>query len=54
LSEYKKRTGIDLMGEWPEETPLPWDRYCTYKKDSMLKLKKAMVKKYERTKAETN
>jgi hypothetical protein len=43
LSEYRRIVGVDLMGEWPEEKPLPWDRYCIYDKDIMLKLYKKAI-----------
>jgi radical SAM superfamily enzyme YgiQ (UPF0313 family) len=44
LKEYQKITGIDLIGEWPTDKPLPWDKYCLYKKDLMLNIYKKKVK----------
>jgi len=47
LSEYKKATGQGLMEEWPVDTPLPWDRYCLYERDAMLKLYQKAIKPEE-------
>ncbi len=38
FSEYRRAAGVDLMGPWPENKPLPWDRCCIYDRDVMLKL----------------
>lgn len=43
FSEYQKATGTNLMGEWPVDKPLPWDRYCIYERDVMLKLYRKAV-----------
>lgn len=38
LAEYERLVGAPLMGEWPIEKSLPWDEYCVYDKDLMLRL----------------
>jgi hypothetical protein len=43
LKEYKKSVGVDLMGNWPIDKPLPWDKFCIYDRDVMLKLYKKAV-----------
>jgi radical SAM superfamily enzyme YgiQ (UPF0313 family) len=43
LSEYKKQVGLDLMEKWPAEVPLPWDRYCIYDKNTMLKARNKRI-----------
>jgi|WetSurMetagenome_2_1015567.scaffolds.fasta_scaffold09858_4 radical SAM superfamily enzyme YgiQ (UPF0313 family) len=44
-SNFYKKTGIELMGEWPVDRPLPWDRFCVYDKELMLKMyQKAITK----------
>lgn len=37
LRHYHDLEGIDLMGPWPIDEPLPWDRYCRYERDRMMK-----------------
>lgn len=34
----EREAGRDMFGEWPVDTPMPWDRHCIYRKDLMLKL----------------
>lgn len=46
LKEYQKRTGQNLMDSWPQNKPLPWDKYCSYDKNKMLKIAQIMKKKY--------
>jgi len=46
LKEYEQCVGQDLIGQWPENKSLPWDKYCIYEKDKMLKLAKTMKAKY--------
>jgi len=46
LNEYKKITGHDLMGDWPKDKPMPWDKYCIYRKDIMSRLAERNIKKY--------
>lgn len=41
----EKEAGRDIMSEWPVETPLPWDEYCIYRKDLMLRLWQSRVLK---------
>ena len=43
LKKYKDDTGVDLMGEWPIEHPLPWDMYVEYDKRRMLRLYKKKI-----------
>jgi hypothetical protein len=43
LSEYRRATGADLMDEWPTEKQMPWDDYCLYERDVMLKLYRKVV-----------
>lgn len=39
LREYEKATGRDLLGSWPIEMELPWDRLAVYNKAGMVKLR---------------
>jgi hypothetical protein len=34
----EKEAGYDIMQEWPVDRPFPWDEYCLYRKDLMLRL----------------
>jgi len=45
LAEYKKATGLDLLGEWPVDEPLPWDGLVPYKRDKMLALWRSTQKR---------
>ncbi|MDD5414631.1 MAG: radical SAM protein [Smithellaceae bacterium] len=38
FAEYERLAGAPLLGEWPTDKSLPWDKFCLYKKDLMLKL----------------
>ena len=50
LREYKKATGLALLGEWPVDIDMPWDRYCIYQRDKMLKRRiRAKSAKIEKT-----
>jgi radical SAM superfamily enzyme YgiQ (UPF0313 family) len=44
LKHYQSITGMDLIGEWDTDLPLPWDKYCKYNKEKMLTLYKRKVK----------
>jgi len=46
-SLYKKASGVDLLGSWPTEKPLPWDDYCIYQRESMLKCYEVAMKRNE-------
>jgi hypothetical protein len=41
LDEYKAAYGVDLIGEWPDKNPMPWDGFVKYERDKMLKISRA-------------
>jgi hypothetical protein len=46
INAFKKIYNVDIMGEWPENVLLPWDKYCLYNKKGMLKAWKLTKTKY--------
>lgn len=44
LEKYQEGTGCDLMKEWPLDVPLPWDQFCDYNRNIMMKAYKKAVK----------
>lgn len=43
LRAFKEAEGVDLMGEWPLDKPLPWDDICIYEREKMEKLYRKAV-----------
>lgn len=43
---YKRIEGVDLMGPWPINKPMPWDGIVEYDRERMMRLRNSAMAKY--------